>query len=151
MTHTNAFIRYVVASKQIPPGLSKEELTSILKLSTIWYFLDYRAQAIDKLSSLLPAAEKIAIGREYKVLKLLRAGFESMVIRYEPIDDEEAILIEPMTAVRLYRAREKYKGYAYRTQQALDLHVFLTERFGAELESIGVEEVGYTASKNSQM
>ncbi|KAF8190831.1 hypothetical protein BJ912DRAFT_964844 [Pholiota molesta] len=144
--------KYVVASKQIPSGLNKEELTSILKLSTMWYFLDHRAQAIDKLSSLLYAAEKVVIGRKYKVLKLLRAGFETLITRYDPIEDDDAILVEPMTAVRLYRAREKYKGNGNRTQwQAREFDALLAERFGAELEAIGIEEMGYTASKNSQM
>jgi hypothetical protein len=112
----------------------------------MWYFLDYRAQAIDKLSSLLYSAEKVVIGRKYKVLKLLRAGFETLITRYDPIEDEEALLIEPMTAVRLYRAREKYKGNGNRAQwQAREFDALLAERFGAELEAIGIEEIGYTA------
>jgi hypothetical protein len=116
----------------------------------MWYFLDYRAQAIDKLSSLLYAAEKVVIGRKYKVLKLLRAGFETLITRYGPIEDDDAILVEPMTAVRLYRAREKYKGNVYiRGWPAREFDALLAEHFGAELEAIGIEEMGYTASKNS--
>ncbi|KAF8190836.1 hypothetical protein BJ912DRAFT_878295 [Pholiota molesta] len=138
------------ASKNISSGLSKEELMSVLKLSTMWYFLEYRAEAIVRLPSLLTPAEMIAIGRQYNSFALMEDGMSKLIARNENpghgnITDEEAILMGPMTAVALYRFRAELKYYDKSLSGFETLYTKLkfldTNR---ELKLIKQEELGYT-------
>jgi hypothetical protein len=140
-----------MAFKDVSSELSKEELISVLKLSTMWYFLEYRAEAIVKLPSFLTPAEMIAIGRQYKCFELMKDGIHKIVGRSGGITDEEAVLMEPMTAVALYRIREENCACSVKRKSE---HVYTSTRdlitkyldTDCELKSIKQEGLGYTVT-----
>ncbi|KAF9470662.1 hypothetical protein BDN70DRAFT_771258, partial [Pholiota conissans] len=89
--------------------LSIKDFTSVLKLSTMWKFHDYRQSVIARMSPLLSSAEKIKVGREYTVYEFVHGGFEDMISRDEVIGEGDARLIGPYTAFTLSRLREIWR------------------------------------------
>ncbi|KAF9478139.1 hypothetical protein BDN70DRAFT_860714 [Pholiota conissans] len=130
--------------KTIISGLvDKSELLSILKLSTMWEFLDYRAEAIKQLRTmqhLFTPIEKIDIGRTYKISAFLKEGYSTIVTRQEQINDGEAICIGIFEALALFRIRETFRS------QRRDLDGLISGCFETELKDIKAEEEHYTVS-----
>ncbi|KAJ7464530.1 hypothetical protein FB451DRAFT_1263750 [Mycena latifolia] len=101
----------------IPQILSmpKEEWISVLKLSTLWRFLDARDLAIQQLTERggLGSVERILLARQYDVAPWLRLGYTELARREEGISLEDAEKIGWETTVRLYHTREAaIKSYA---------------------------------------
>jgi hypothetical protein len=62
------------------PELSKAEWTSVLKLSTKWFFNDLRELAISQLSSIwISPIDRICLAKEYRVYDWLLRGYEQVV------------------------------------------------------------------------
>ncbi|KAF7308220.1 hypothetical protein HMN09_00669900 [Mycena chlorophos] len=94
----------------IPQILSmpKEEWISVLKLATMWYFLDARELAITQLDQrALTPVERILLSRQYDVAKWLRSGYTELAQREEGISLEDAEKIKFRTTVLLYHCREE--------------------------------------------
>ncbi|KAH6906456.1 hypothetical protein BKA70DRAFT_1287681 [Coprinopsis sp. MPI-PUGE-AT-0042] len=75
-----------------PPTYTKEEWTSILKLSTAWEMEKVRKKAIAAISRMsMSATEKIQIGREYRVARWFSEGIEEISatedMKKYPIED----------------------------------------------------------------
>ncbi|KAJ7066267.1 hypothetical protein C8F01DRAFT_1365852 [Mycena amicta] len=85
----------------------KDSWLSVLKLSTMWYFIDARELAIAQLDlrSLTPV-ERILLSRQYDVAKWLRSGYTELAQREEGISLEDAEKIGFKTTVQLYQIRE---------------------------------------------
>jgi hypothetical protein len=106
-----------------------------LKLSTEWRFLNLRELSKSELESRqelkLTSTEKIILGRKASISSWVIEGYEELISRDEAIDDEEAIEMELLTAIRLFRLRElRIKG-----QLRSGVHI-LEEQFEYELNDI---------------
>ncbi|KAF5365175.1 hypothetical protein D9758_005360 [Tetrapyrgos nigripes] len=83
---------------------------SVLKLATLWEFLELRMSTVDKLSSSQPpmtAWEKIELGRRYFVHNWLRSGYVDLVSQPETLSKEEAETIGYAAAFSISRLREE--------------------------------------------
>ncbi|KAJ7496812.1 hypothetical protein FB451DRAFT_1359348 [Mycena latifolia] len=89
--------------------LSKDEWMSVLKLATLWRFLEIREVAIKELAShaqSLDCIKRILLGKQYDVAAWLRSGYTDLARRDTPISLEEATTIGWELAIRIYQARE---------------------------------------------
>ncbi|KAJ7655372.1 hypothetical protein B0H17DRAFT_377824 [Mycena rosella] len=69
---------------------------SVLKLATLWHFLEIRNLAIEKLTlhaGWLGSIERILLAKQYDVSAWLRSGYTDLARRKEPISLEEAAKI----------------------------------------------------------
>ncbi|KAJ7149762.1 hypothetical protein C8R43DRAFT_499324 [Mycena crocata] len=88
-------------------GMPKDDWISVLKLSTLWYFLDARDLAIRQLDAMgLSSVLRILLARQYDVANWLRTGYTELARREEGISLEDAAKIGWGTTVRLYHTRE---------------------------------------------
>jgi len=89
--------------------LSKDEWLSVLRLSAFWYFLEYRKMAISQLEKVgaFSPIDQVLYGREYRVHSWVRQGFEQLITRENPIEKEDALLINFETTFSLFRLRER--------------------------------------------
>ncbi|KAJ7097285.1 hypothetical protein B0H15DRAFT_36347 [Mycena belliarum] len=104
---------------------SKDEWLSVLKLSTLWRFLDARDLAIKHITDRgLGSVEAILLSRQYEVAQWLRTGYTDLARCEEGISLEDAEKIGWETTVRLYQTREaaiknfriqghRYDSYSY--------------------------------------
>ncbi|KAJ6581992.1 hypothetical protein B0H19DRAFT_1019018 [Mycena capillaripes] len=94
----------------VPQILSmvKDDWISVLKLSTLWYFLDARDLAIKQLNGRadIGSIERILLARQYDVAPWLRMGYTDLARREEGISLEDAEKIGWQVTVRLYQTRE---------------------------------------------
>ncbi|KAJ7212851.1 hypothetical protein C8J57DRAFT_1097070, partial [Mycena rebaudengoi] len=78
--------------------MPKDDWISVLKLSTLWYFIDARDLAIRQLTGMsLGSVERILLSRQYDVAPWLRSGYTELARREEGIslDDTEKIGTNP--------------------------------------------------------
>ncbi|KAF5336233.1 hypothetical protein D9758_014366 [Tetrapyrgos nigripes] len=107
-----------------PPSLysskSEPDWRSVLKLSTLWRFLEFRQQAIDKLYLQLPeeAHEKITLGHQYHVCGWIKHGYIQLVERPQVLSMEEVEKLGYPTAVHIFRLREHFTRKKYRSQSS---------------------------------
>ncbi|THU77833.1 hypothetical protein K435DRAFT_595972, partial [Dendrothele bispora CBS 962.96] len=89
---------------QIP----EHEWISVLKLTTLWRFLDFRRLAIDKLSSrsMTHASDRVVLGKQYYVYIWLRSGYVDLVKQSQELSMEDVEKIGHLTAVQILRLRE---------------------------------------------
>ncbi|KAJ7631360.1 hypothetical protein DFH06DRAFT_1005297 [Mycena polygramma] len=89
-------------------SMAKDDWISVLKLSTLWYFLDARDLAIKQLNDRgdIGSVERILLARQYDVASWLRMGYTDLARREEGISLEDAEKIGWQTTVRLYQTRE---------------------------------------------
>ncbi|KAJ6481256.1 hypothetical protein C8R47DRAFT_1135174 [Mycena vitilis] len=89
-------------------SMAKDDWISVLKLSTLWYFLDARDLAIKQLNnrSDIGSVERILLARQYDVASWLRMGYTDLGRREEGISLADAEKIGWQTTVRLYQTRE---------------------------------------------
>ncbi|KAH9485722.1 hypothetical protein JR316_0002636 [Psilocybe cubensis] len=128
-------------SFNITVDLSKSEWISVLKLSTMWYFIKLRNAAISELahSGVLDSIEMVTLGRKYRISSWITGGFVRLIERYDSITDDEAIDIDSTyvtTAYKLYRMREDRIKNRWNVS---DVEVV----FGPELQAIRQDEEGY--------
>ncbi|KAJ6620649.1 hypothetical protein B0H10DRAFT_1759746, partial [Mycena sp. CBHHK59/15] len=98
--------RNILASGSID-GMSKDQWISALKLATMWYFLDVRNLAIQRLGGqIVDSAELIVLARRFEVADWLRAGYNDLARREEGISEGEAVLLGWETAFRISQVRE---------------------------------------------
>jgi hypothetical protein len=89
------------------PPLTREEWTSVLKLSTMWELLDIRTRAIKELSN-ISAVDKVLLGRECSVTEWVIDGYLVMTKASYSIAQEDAGRLGWETAFRLLRVREEF-------------------------------------------
>ncbi|KAF8954192.1 hypothetical protein BDZ97DRAFT_512702 [Flammula alnicola] len=123
-------------------SLSKAQWVSILKLSTMWYFLNLRKMAIFELerSSELTSMDKIILGRKFSVSSWVVAGFSGIIRRTKTITDDEAIDMDFITTVNLFRIRELRLVNALAVASVVPK---IEEAFIDELGLIRAEEDGF--------
>lgn len=138
----HSFIRSSVATKLI---LSESEWISVLKLSTKWRFNNLRQMAISELESFssLASSNKIVLGRQCFILSWFQSGLTEIVNREETINDDEAIAVDYIMAIELFRCRElRLKSpFHYFHSQKKDIET----KFAAEMASINTaaQEMGF--------
>ncbi|KAJ6589971.1 hypothetical protein DFH09DRAFT_884882, partial [Mycena vulgaris] len=91
------------------PTLVTEEWISVLKLATLWRFLEIRDLAIKQLAShaqSLDCLQRILFGKQYDVSAWLRSGYTDLARRVTPISLAEATQIGWELTLRIYQARE---------------------------------------------
>ncbi|KAJ7699027.1 hypothetical protein B0H17DRAFT_1049944 [Mycena rosella] len=128
-------------------GMRKEEWVSVLKLSTLWRFLDARDLAIKQLTSIgLGSVEGILLSRQYDVAPWLRAGYTDLAQREEGISLEDAEKIGWQTTVRLYQTREaaikSFNAYQHRNQGRFQ-HADVEGAFGEEFRRADLASAAY--------
>jgi len=124
--------------------LSRDEWLSVLRLSTFWYFLEYRKMAISQLEKVgaFSPIDQVLYGREYRVHSWVRQGFEQLITRENPIEKEDAHLINFETTFSLFRLRERRtkclsSGFLSTFNTSDEVH----QTFKTELEDIIKDEV----------
>ncbi|KAF5355452.1 hypothetical protein D9758_006290 [Tetrapyrgos nigripes] len=85
-----------------------DDWKSILKLATLWRFIDLRKLAIDKLtgSQRMTSAEKILLGRQCSVTQWVRSGYIELIMQTDVPSMEILKSIGFDAALRVFRARE---------------------------------------------
>ncbi|KAF9536409.1 hypothetical protein CPC08DRAFT_824809 [Agrocybe pediades] len=138
----------------VPVVLDKSEWISVLKLSTMWYFLECRKTVILKLTDVLGPIEKVCLGREQNVAFWIQEGYKALVERAETITDDEALSLKKnsgvdyaVTGLALLRIREKkaLKGTRH------DLHFIarlIEQEFSEELRTTMEAEKVYGIVKD---
>ncbi|KAJ6565097.1 hypothetical protein B0H10DRAFT_2113908 [Mycena sp. CBHHK59/15] len=93
--------------------MPNDDWISVLKLSTLWYFLDARDLAIRQLTGrAIGSVDRIMLARKYDVAPWLRSGYTELARREEGISLEDAAKIGWETTVMLYQTREAaIKGF----------------------------------------
>ncbi|KAF7356246.1 hypothetical protein MVEN_00956100 [Mycena venus] len=131
--------------------MSKEEWISVLKLSTLWYFLDARELAIRQLDWIgLESVERILLARQYDVPGWLREGYEDLATRDEGISLEDAQKIGWETALRLYQTREmaqKNNSYTYGGRKCFQ-DADVEGNFGEELRQAELASAAYGGGRS---
>lgn len=130
--------------------MHREDWVSVLKLSTMWDFLDIRKLAIQELSKMeISTVDKIILARDCKVAEWLLSGYNELAKRSETISLDEAARLGWEATVRIFQVREEvkfpldFKGHvscaAQREQQ--DFMVAIRRTFAAELREMGGEDL----------
>ncbi|KAF9457589.1 hypothetical protein BDZ94DRAFT_1314051 [Collybia nuda] len=102
-----------------PPGHSKDEWISVLKLSAMWRLIGIRKFAIDQLTRMeLDPIEKTMLAKEFKIPQWLQSAYQELATRQAMLTDEEARKIGYPTAIRVWHVREEYwrrskSGYGF--------------------------------------
>jgi hypothetical protein len=87
--------------------MAKDELISVLKLSTMWKLTVLRHFAINQLTSIeMTAIDKIVLAKTYNVADWLRCGCIELVTRQAKLSLEEAEVIGYLSALRIFQVRE---------------------------------------------
>ncbi|KAK7008257.1 hypothetical protein R3P38DRAFT_3280775 [Favolaschia claudopus] len=88
--------------------MNKDGWIAVLKLSTLWRFLDERKLAIQQLQNRadLDPVERILLARQYDVAPWLREGYLALTQRSQMISQDEAAKIGWETTVHLFQLRE---------------------------------------------
>ncbi|KAF7309862.1 hypothetical protein MIND_00358300 [Mycena indigotica] len=85
----------------------KDDWISVLKLSTMWFFIAARDLAITRLDTHnLSPVERIVLARQYDVSKWLRSAYTELCTREEGITLADAETIGYRTTVQMYQVRE---------------------------------------------
>ncbi|RXW23174.1 hypothetical protein EST38_g2707 [Candolleomyces aberdarensis] len=88
-------------------SFTKLEWLTILKLATLWHFLDFRELAIRNLSGqLVDPIESISVGREMYVPAFVERGYMALITKEGLISNEDSEKIGYKTAVNIYIARQ---------------------------------------------
>jgi hypothetical protein len=85
---------------------TKGDWTNVLHLSHLWDFSSIRTLAIDKLSVLTTAMDRIVLGHEYSVVGWLSAAYLDVCEQMVLPSDEELERLDIKDLMRLMRARE---------------------------------------------
>ncbi|KAF7981775.1 hypothetical protein HWV62_31851 [Athelia sp. TMB] len=90
-----------------PIRMETKQWTAVLKLSTLWEFRKLRQKAIEELREMksIPA-NKVVLGREYRVRSLLRLGYEELIVREARLSDKEKTQLGDKACIKVYEVRE---------------------------------------------
>lgn len=120
------------------PTLLKEEWISVLKLASLWQFLEIRDLAVKELAGhaqSLDSIERILLGKQYDVSAWLRSGYTDLARRDTSISLEEAKKIGWEATLMIFQSREasmKTNYYAGRSQyEHVDVETPFREVFKA--------------------
>jgi len=117
---------------------------SILKLATMWYFLEIRKVASQTLETFgMSSVEKIVLGREASVSKWVAEGYRELVAS-ESISNGKVDVIGSETIIKLYRLREeRMKRISFNPLSLVVLRTSVELAFKDELSGIRAVESGY--------
>ncbi|KAJ2924523.1 hypothetical protein H1R20_g12567, partial [Candolleomyces eurysporus] len=97
---------FPIHSKSTTVTLSKDEWLTILRLSTLWNFKEFRRLAIEHLhSQITDPLDLIQVGRRNFVPQWVVKGYEGLIKKQGAITEDESELIGYKTSVRLYIIR----------------------------------------------
>ncbi|KAF8802634.1 hypothetical protein BYT27DRAFT_7244638 [Phlegmacium glaucopus] len=130
------------------PELSKDHWISILKLSTMWRFLDLRQDAITKLLSFPMTAQAVVLGHSYSSVELFTAGCTALASRPTSLSDDEAKELGYEMAFWLCILREKL--HHIQINYSSPVQPELTRIFEKQLSVMTEEEALYGARKPRQ-
>jgi hypothetical protein len=72
--------------------MTRDEWLSVVKLSTMWGFVQARVLSIERLSKLdLSPTDKIVFGKKYQVLSWLKEGYAALVQKEDAMTAEELL------------------------------------------------------------
>jgi len=91
--------------------MPQDDWISVLKLATMWYFLEIRDLAIKQLTPILGAVDRIVFAKQYSVATWLRSGVAELARRVESLTLDEARKIGLETAIKIFRVREQANPY----------------------------------------
>jgi hypothetical protein len=91
---------------------TKEDWTNALHLSHLWDFSSIRTLAIDRLSVLTTAMDRIVLGHEYSVVGWLSDAYLDVCEQPKLPSDEELEHLDKKDLMRLMRAREAIRAPA---------------------------------------
>ncbi|THU75969.1 hypothetical protein K435DRAFT_771321 [Dendrothele bispora CBS 962.96] len=96
----------------------KDEWVSVLKLTTLWRFLDFRKLAIEKLNGhSMNAYERVALGKQYYVYSWLRSGYVDLVHQSQELSMEHIEKIGYVSAVHVFHLREEVRRQEHSRKQ----------------------------------
>ncbi|KAJ7655374.1 hypothetical protein B0H17DRAFT_1021590 [Mycena rosella] len=121
------------------PTLTKDEWMSVLKLATLYRFLELRELAIQELAThaqSLDCMQRVALGKQYDVAAWIRSGYTDLARRDAPISLEESSTIGWELTLRIYQAREValrtgYSRYSVPNVQNVDVEALFQKEFRA--------------------
>ncbi|KAF7296051.1 hypothetical protein MKEN_01420200 [Mycena kentingensis (nom. inval.)] len=146
-TDFRRFLKVLYPLDAIPaiPNLSKDEWISVLKLATLWRFLEIRALALTRLDLALQndCVQQILLGRQYDVVSWLRDGYGALARREEPITLEEARAIGWETALKVFTARETTLAAVYGRPNLYLQRVDAESVFAEEIRATEAAGAGY--------
>ncbi|KAJ7029982.1 hypothetical protein C8F04DRAFT_739610 [Mycena alexandri] len=105
------FLKVLYPLSAVPktPTLSPTEWTSVLKLASLWDFIEVRDFAIKELlfhAESLDCVARILLGRQYDVSAWIRSGYTELARRRTPITSAEAMKIGYEVALQISHLRE---------------------------------------------
>ncbi|KAF7309198.1 BTB domain-containing protein [Mycena kentingensis (nom. inval.)] len=99
----------IKASENAQDDLSNEDWVAILKLATMWRFLEIRQTAIRVLDERsMPLVRQVVLGKAYDVPTWLRAGYLGLLRRGTKLTPDEAQRIGWASAFTIAHLRESY-------------------------------------------
>ncbi|KAF7984294.1 hypothetical protein HWV62_15257 [Athelia sp. TMB] len=131
-----------------PIRMEIKEWASVLKLSTLWEFGKLRQKAIEELREMKSiSADKVVLGRDYRVRSLLKTGYEELVAREEPLTSAEKTQLGDKACIKVYEAREMTwrRGMPFgssfnQSRNLTSVEKLVQEGFEAELRDAQGEE-----------
>ena len=130
-----------LSSAPLTLTLSKLEWISVLKLSTVWRFLNLRKisrAALETIELRLTSTEKIVLGRKVHISSWVKEGYEELVLGDGTIKDEDAVEIGLLDTLWLFRVRERQLGG--QISRSWSVGMALEEAFQGELIDIRAME-----------
>jgi hypothetical protein len=127
------------SSVSLTLSLSKVEWISVLKLSTMWRFLNLRKiswAALETIELRLTSTEKIVLGRKVHISSWVKKGYEELVLGDETIKDEDAVEIGLLDTLWLFRVRERRLTGRVQLSRPWSVAKALEETFQGELNDI---------------
>ncbi|KAJ7701988.1 hypothetical protein B0H16DRAFT_1250227, partial [Mycena metata] len=105
------FLKVLYPLSAVPktPTLSPTEWISVLKLASLWDFIEVRDFAITELrfyAESLDCVARILLGRRYDVSTWIRSGYTELARRRTAITSEEAMKIGYEVALQISQLRE---------------------------------------------
>lgn len=104
----NEFLSVLYSSDyETTPSRTVEQWTSILSLSTRWYFESIRQLAIENLSRLVTTVDKIVLAREFDVEPWLVEGYTALCCRDLPPNVEEGRILGVDDIIKIVHIRHR--------------------------------------------
>ncbi|KAJ6631508.1 hypothetical protein B0H10DRAFT_1772697, partial [Mycena sp. CBHHK59/15] len=132
------------------PKLLKEEWISVLKLATLWQFIEIRDLAIDELtrhSNALSWNEKLVLAKQYHVSAWIRSGYHDLAHRDKHMSSEEAMIIGWEAAFKIMTLREE--ATRLRLMPAKGRSPYWTSPSVADVEALFREEISLVDSQSA--
>lgn len=85
--------------------------TSILSISTRFFFDKARARAVTELTRLAGPVQRLHLASKFEVPEWTQKAYEELTIRSNPLEPWEAKMIGYDDAIRLAQARELFRVY----------------------------------------